>query len=82
MKCAGLKERCEWPEVGGPGLVVEKGKGKAVATLPRGGEKRKKKKTVAKVVIVEVPGPSGQWSRFDPGPLSRTKQVWYSEHGR
>jgi len=29
MKCAGLKERCEWPEVGGPGPVVDKGKGKA-----------------------------------------------------
>jgi len=76
MKCAGLKERCEWPEVGGPGPVVEKEKGKAkeVATSPRGGEKRKKKKTVAKVVIddddiVEVPGPSGKRSGFDPGPF-------------
>jgi len=29
MKCAGLKERCEWLEIGGPGLVVDKGKGKA-----------------------------------------------------
>jgi len=26
MKCAGLKEKCEWPEVGGPGPVVDKGK--------------------------------------------------------
>jgi len=74
MKCAGLKERCEWPEVGGPGPVVDKGKGKAVATSPRGGEKRKKKKTVTKVVIdnndiVEVPGPSGKQSGFDPGPF-------------
>jgi len=74
MKCAGLKERCEWPEVGGPGPVVDKGKGKAVATSPRGREKRKKKKTVAKVVIddddiVEVPGPSGKRSGFDPGPF-------------
>jgi len=76
MKCAGLKERCEWPEVGGPGPVVDKGKGKAkeVATSPRGGEKRKKKKTAAKVVdgdddIVEVPGLSGKWSGFDPGPF-------------
>jgi len=73
MKCAGLKERCEWPEVGGPGPVVDKGKGKAkeVVMSPRGGEKRKKKKTVAKIVndddIVEVPGPSGQRSGFDPG---------------
>jgi len=75
MKCAGLKERCEWPEVGGPGPVVEKEKGKAkeVATSPRGGEKRKKKKTVAKVVddndIVEIPGPSGQRSGFNPEPF-------------
>jgi len=75
MKCAGLKEWCEWLEVGGPVPVVDKGKGKAkeVATSPRGGEKRKKKKTAAKVVddddIVEVPGPSGKWSRFDPGPF-------------
>jgi len=77
MKCAGLKEQCKWPEVGGPGLVVDKGKGKVkeqgAATSPRGGEKWKKKKT-AKVVIddddiVEVPGPSGQWSGFDPGPF-------------
>jgi len=72
MKCTGLKERCEWLEVGGLGPVVDKGKGKAkeVATLPRGGEKRKKKKTVAKVVdddeVVEVLGPSGKWSGFDP----------------
>jgi len=28
MKCTGLKEQCEWLEVGGPGLVVNKGKGK------------------------------------------------------
>jgi len=40
-------------------------------TSPRGGEKRKKKKTVKVVIddddIVEVPGPSGQQSGFDPG---------------
>ena len=29
MKCASLKEKCEWPEVAGPGLVVDKEKGKA-----------------------------------------------------
>jgi len=29
MKCAGLKEWCEWLEVGGPGPVVDSGKGKA-----------------------------------------------------
>jgi len=78
MKCTGLKEWCEWLEVGGPGPVVDKGKGKAkekeVATSPQGGEKRKKKKTVAKVAnddddIVEVQGPSGKWSGFDPGPF-------------
>jgi len=86
MKCTGLKEWCKWPEVGGPGPVVDKGKGKAkekeVAMSPRGGKKRKKKKTTAKVAndddndIVEVPGPSGKWSRFDPGPfLERLDQL-------
>jgi len=76
MKCTGLKEQCEWPEVGGLGPVVDKGKGKAkeVAMSPRGGEKHKKKKMVAKVVIddddiVEVLGLSRQQSRFDPGPF-------------
>jgi len=79
MKCTGLKERCEWPEVvnARSGSGGDKAKGKAkekeVATSPRGGEKRKKKKTVAKVVddddIVEVPGPSGKRSGFDPGPF-------------
>ena len=75
MKCAGLKERCEWPEVGnaGTGSGGDKAKEKEVATSPRGGEKRKKKKTVAKVVdddkIVEMPGPSGKRSGFDPGPF-------------
>jgi len=77
MKCAGLKEKCEWLEVGGPGLVVEKGNSKAkekeVATSPRGGEKRKKKKT-AKVIIddeeiVEVAGPSRSRSSFNTGPF-------------
>ena len=28
MKCTGLKEWCKWLEVGGPGLVVDKAKGK------------------------------------------------------
>jgi len=78
MKCAGLKERCEWPEVGGPGPVVDKGKGKAkekeVATSLRGSEKRKKKKTTAKVIIdddeiVEVVGPSRSRSGFNTGPF-------------
>jgi len=78
MKCAGLKERCKWPEVGGLGLVVDKGKGKVkekeVATSPRGGKKCKKKKMAAKVAdddddIIKVPGPSGKWSGFDPGPF-------------
>jgi len=82
MKCAGLKEKCELPEVGGPGPVVDKGKGKAkekeakekeVATSLQGGEKRKKKKT-AKVnddddKIVEVAGPSGSRSGFNTGPF-------------
>jgi len=71
----GLKERCEWPEIGGLGPVVDKGKGKAkeVTTSPRGGEKQKKKKTVVKVVdnddIIEVPGLSGQRSGFNPEPF-------------
>jgi len=78
MKCTGLKERCEWLEVGGPGPVVDKGKGKAkeneAATSPRGGEKRKKKKTTVKVVIdddevVEVVGPSGSRSGFNTSPF-------------
>ena len=75
MKCTGMKERCEWLEVGGLGPVVDKGKGKVkeVTTSPQGGEKRKKKKTVAKVndndEIVEVPGPSGKRSGFDPDPF-------------
>jgi len=29
MKCAGLKEKCEWLEVGELGPVVDKAKGKA-----------------------------------------------------
>jgi len=76
MKCTRLKEQCKWPEVGSARSRSSgnKGKGKAVTMLPRGGEKRKKKKTVAKVIIdndeiVEVLGLSGQWSRFDPGPF-------------
>jgi len=78
MKCAGLKERCEWSEVGGLGPVVDKGKGKAkekeAVTSLRGGEKRKKKKTMAKVIIddneiVEVAGPSGSRSGFNTGPF-------------
>jgi len=80
MKCAGLKEWCEWPEVGnaGSGSGGDKAKGKAkekeVATSPRGGEKRKKKKMAAKIAnddddIVEVPGLSGKRSGFDPGPF-------------
>jgi len=62
-RCAGLKEKCERPEVenGGAGSGVDKGKSKAVATSPRGGKKRKKvKKLVAVVVddeIQEVAGP-------------------------
>jgi len=76
MKCTRLKEWCEWSEVENTGSVSggDKGKGKAVVTSLRGGEKRKKKKMVAKIVIdddniVEVLGPSGQQSRFDPGPF-------------
>ena len=75
MKCARLKEKCEWPEVGGTGPVEDKGKGKAreqgTVTSPRGGEKWKKKKT-AKIVIeddgiVEVAVPSGSKSGLNSG---------------
>jgi len=64
--------------VGGLGPVVDNGKDKAkekeVAMSLQGGEKHKKKKMAAKVVdndddIIEVPGPSGKQSRFDPGPF-------------
>jgi len=55
----------------GSGSGGDKAKGKAkekeVATSPHGGEKRKKKKTVVKVV--EMPGLSGKRSGFDPGPF-------------
>ena len=70
--------------MGGPGLVVDKGKGKVkekeVAMSPQGGKKCKKKKAAAKVAddddIVEVLGPSGKWSRFGPGPfLERLDQL-------
>ena len=63
-RCAGLKEKCEQAEVetGGSRSGVDKAKTKAIATSPRGGEKRKKvKKLVAIVVVVEiqeVAGPS------------------------
>ena len=52
-RCAGLKEKCERAEVetGGSGSGVDKGKTKAVATSPRGGEKRKKVKKSAVVVV-------------------------------
>jgi len=47
MKCTGLKEKCEWLEVGGPSLVVDKGKGKEkekeVATSLQGGEEEDNK---------------------------------------
>jgi len=80
MKCTGLKERCEWPEVGntrsgsGGDKVKGKAKEKEVAMSPCGGEKHKKKKMVVKVAnddddIVEVLGPSGKRSGFDPGPF-------------
>jgi len=63
-RCTGLKEKCERLEVenGSAGSGVDKGKSKAVATSPRGGEKRKKvKKSVAVIdddEIQEVAGPS------------------------
>ena len=71
-KCANLKEKCKWPETkAGTGEVKEKGKGKqkevpVVMTLPRGGEKRKWKKTTKAVVdseVEEVARPSRSGSR-------------------
>jgi len=54
IKCARLKEKCKWLEVGGSSPVVDKGKGKVkeqgAAMSLQGSEKWKKKKT-AKVVI-------------------------------
>ena len=70
-KCADHKEKCEWPETKtGTRETKEKGKGKqreapVVATLPWGGEKRKRKKTAKVVVndeVKEVAGPSGSGS--------------------
>ena len=49
MQCVRHKEKCEWPEVVGSGDV--KGKGKAVATSPRAGEKKKCIKKLATKVI-------------------------------
>jgi len=63
-RCAGLKEKCERVEVetGGSGSGVDKGKTKAVATSPRGGDKQKKVKKLAAVIVddetQEVAGPS------------------------
>ncbi|KIM61750.1 hypothetical protein SCLCIDRAFT_25556 [Scleroderma citrinum Foug A] len=59
MQCARHKEKCEWPEVvgsvSGSGSGDMKGKGKAVATSPRAGEKKKHvKKLAAKVVDSDV----------------------------
>ena len=48
-RCAGLKEKCEWSEVGGTGVGKGKGKEpeKPVIASPRGGEKCKRRKKVA-----------------------------------
>ena len=59
MQCARHKEKCEWPEVIGSvsrsRLGNMKGKGKAVATLPRAGKKKKRiKKSAVKVVDSDV----------------------------
>ncbi|KIM70524.1 hypothetical protein SCLCIDRAFT_18635 [Scleroderma citrinum Foug A] len=59
MQCVRHKEKCEWPEVVGSvsrsGLGDVKGKGKAVATSPRAGEKKKRvKKSAMKVVDNDV----------------------------
>ena len=59
MQCTRHKEKCEWPEVvgsvSGSGSGDMKGKGKAVATSPRAGEKKKHiKKSATKVVNSDV----------------------------
>ncbi|KIM67449.1 hypothetical protein SCLCIDRAFT_20971 [Scleroderma citrinum Foug A] len=59
MQCARHKEKCEWPEVVGSvsrsGSGDVKGKGKAVATLPRASEKKKLvKKSATKVIDSDV----------------------------
>ncbi|KIM58420.1 hypothetical protein SCLCIDRAFT_28079 [Scleroderma citrinum Foug A] len=64
-RCAGLKEKCKWPEVGGTGVGKGKGKEpeKPVIASPHGGEKCKRtKKAAAKDddnndKIEEVTGP-------------------------
>ncbi|KIM60548.1 hypothetical protein SCLCIDRAFT_26591 [Scleroderma citrinum Foug A] len=74
MQCARHKEKCEWLEVVGSvsrsGDV--KGKGKAVATSPRAGEKKKRiKKSAVKVVeiVVKPSNVSGSGSRMAVGTL-------------
>ena len=65
IRCASMKEKCEWPEVEGSGSGTGKGKGKAAATSPRAGEKKKRvKKSVAKIDsdVEIVAGPSGSGS--------------------
>ena len=59
MQCARHKEKCEWLEVVGSvsrsGSGDVKGKGKAVATSPRAGEKKKRiKKLAAKVINSDI----------------------------
>ncbi|KAF9231073.1 hypothetical protein BU15DRAFT_82859 [Melanogaster broomeanus] len=40
-RCAGMREKCEWPEMDMSGPGKDKGKGKQVPTSPRQGEKKK-----------------------------------------
>ena len=59
MQCARHKEKCKWPEVvgsvSGSRSGDVKGKGKAVATSPRAGEKKKRiKKLATKVVDSDI----------------------------
>ena len=84
-RCAGLKEKCEWAEVktGGSGSGVDKGKTKAVAMSPRGGEKRKKVKKSAAVVvddeIQEVARPSKSGSRGSRNQAFLDRMDWLVE---
>ena len=78
-KCARMKEKCVWPEVamGSSGT----GKGKAVETSPRAGEKKKwqRKVTIKKaaaddnddVELVEGPSKAGPSKKASPKPTGR-----------
>ncbi|KAF9232760.1 hypothetical protein BU15DRAFT_80873 [Melanogaster broomeanus] len=57
-RCAGMREKCEWPEMDMSRPGKDKGKGKQVPTSPRQGEKKKRvrKAKVQKDDEVEIVG--------------------------